>query len=269
MRTTIAAPIQVRGIGLHCGSDCMVELRPAPPGSGRRLNGAHISPTQVSGTTLATTLMTPNGPVAMVEHLFAALHGLAIDDIDIDVASSEIPILDGSADPWLKLIKPVRQAGQTPEPIQIRKPILLGDDDAWIRAVPADELRLTIQVDYPELGPSQFDAVAPDWGDAARARTFGFLRDAKRLKEQGLALGACLDNTLVFDGLNPLNATGLRYPNEVARHKWLDLFGDLYLLGRPLFGHVTAYRAGHKLHHRFMVALTSSLENAEDMGDER
>lgn len=267
MRTTIASPIKVRGIGLHCGSECTVELRPAPPGSGRRLNGAPISLAQVSGTTLATTLMTPSGPVAVVEHLFAALHGIGIDDIDINAASVEIPILDGSADPWLQLIEPVVHAGLKAEPIRIRQPFTIGDQDAWVRAEPADELRLTVEVDYPTLGPSGFDAVAQDWCDAAKARTFGFLQDAERLKAQGLALGACLENTLVFDGQTPLNRKGLRYQNEVARHKWLDLLGDLYLLGRPLIGHVTAFRAGHKLHHRFMAALTSSLEKNEDTGN--
>ena len=128
--------------------------------------------------------------------------------------------------------------------------------DSWVLAEPAPHLLITVQVDFLSLGASIFKATADQWEDVANARTFGFLADADRMRAQGLARGASLDNTLVFDEGQPLNVGGLRYRDEVARHKWLDFFGDLYALGRPVIGSFKAYRNGHKLHHELVKALS-------------
>ncbi|MEE2757796.1 MAG: UDP-3-O-acyl-N-acetylglucosamine deacetylase [Myxococcota bacterium] len=256
VRRTIEKTIEATGRSLHSGRPCSVRLAPADSGTGRRFNGASIGPGMLADSAFATTLLTPRGSVSTVEHLFAALHGLRIDDIDISTEDGELPIFDGSARCWVNLLSPAEHPGASAEPLIVGEKLRVGDDQSWIVVEPDCHLSINVAVDFPALGGFRFHATAEQWGHAIDARTFGFLADAEHLNAMGLALGATLDNTLVFDEDRVLNTNGLRFDDEVARHKWLDFFGDLYTLGRPVIGRFTAYRSGHRLHHELVKALS-------------
>ena len=187
----------------------------------------------------------------------AALYGLGVDDVDIDVEGPEIPVLDGSAVFWMTHLKTSPHAHSDIRPITLSRPIQVGGKDAWILATPSPDCQIRVDVDFQSLGPSSFEAPMSDWAEAASARTFGFYEDWPELRAHGLAQGASLDSVLVFDGSTPLNPGGLRFTNEVARHKWLDLLGDLALLGRPFQGMIHAHRAGHTLHAECVRAILS------------
>lgn len=255
-RHTLARPIEVTDVGLHGGRITHARLDPAAPGHGWTLNGARVGIDAVRDAMLATTLHTPTGPVATVEHLFAALAGRRIDDVAIVVTGGEVPLLDGSAAVWARHIDPVRHPGHR-DPLRVDAPLEVGDGDTWLRATPAEALTLAVTVDFPHLGRQHFTAPAVAFDRAADARTFGFVADAEALHARGRALGVTLDNTLVFDHRGrPMRP--LRHPDEPARHKWLDLLGDLALLGRPLVAHVEGHCAGHALHHRLVRALLAA-----------
>ncbi|MBV71390.1 MAG: UDP-3-O-[3-hydroxymyristoyl] N-acetylglucosamine deacetylase [Myxococcales bacterium] len=255
-RRTIEKVVEVTGRSLHSGRQCSVRLEPAASGTGRRFNGAAIGPDMLAQADFATTLLTPHGLVSTVEHLFAALHGLGIDDVFISTLDGELPILDGSARGWVDLMSPRSQFGPAAAPIVVDEQFRIGDEESWILVEPNPVLSISVTVDFESLGAFRFQANSDQWEGVIDARTFGFLKDAKRLNELGLALGATLDNTLVFDDGLALNMGGLRFDDEVARHKWLDVFGDLYALGRPVLGRFTAYRSGHRLHHQLVKALS-------------
>lgn len=243
---------------MHGGRTTHARLDPAPPGHGWTLNGARVGIAAVRDATLATTLATPTGPVATVEHLFAALNGRCIDDVAIHVTGGEVPLLDGSAAIWARHITP-RPHGGVRDPLTIDAPVEVGDGDHWLRATPGEALTLDVTVVFPQLGRQRFVAPATAFGEVADARTFGFAADADALHARGRALGVTLDNTLVFDEAgHPMRP--LRHPDEPARHKWLDLLGDLALLGRPLVAHIEGYCAGHALHHRLVRALLAGGE---------
>lgn len=252
-RATLHTAVERSGIGLHSGRWCHARVAPAPPGHGWTLNGGAVGLAAVIDAAYATTLATPAGPVSTVEHLFAALAGCAIDDAAITVDGGEVPILDGSAAPWAAGIDRIEHGGAR-EVLQLDAPIAIEDGDRWIRALPAAALVLDVAIDFPRLGAQRFAAPVADFAAIAGARTFGFAADAAALAAQNRALGASLDNTLVFDDDGrPL--TALRWSDEPARHKWIDLLGDLALLGRPLCARVVAHKAGHGLHHRLVAAL--------------
>jgi UDP-3-O-[3-hydroxymyristoyl] N-acetylglucosamine deacetylase len=254
-RRTLATNLDISGIGLHSGTACRVRLRAALSGSGIKINGATLCHTMVKASPLATRLETPRGRVNTVEHLFAALHGHGIDDVEMEVEGFEIPILDGSAEPWRRLVEWVEQPQGSTNVFALQQVVHVGDEHRYIRAEPAEGLSIDMRVNFPQLGAHRYDGTALEWRGAAPARTFGFLSDAERLRTQGLALGASLNNTLVFHEGHPMNIDGLRFDNEVARHKWIDLFGDLLLLGSRLQARVFAYCSGHDLHHEFVRAL--------------
>lgn len=258
VRTTLSHTVRRSGVGLHGGRPCAVTLRPADR-PGWTLCGALVGPAVIADATLATTLTTPAGPVSTVEHLFAALAGCGVDDVAIDVEGGEVPALDGSAAPWVAAIDaaaPVGAAAPAPAPLIVERPLRVGDDRRWIAVTPAERLELAVAIDFPLIGRQAFEAPAADFRAVADARTFGFARDAAALRAAGRALGAGLHNAAVFDDAGrPLDP--LRHPDEPARHKWLDLLGDLALLGRPLRARVEAYAAGHALHHRLVRALAA------------
>lgn len=242
MRNTLAKPITMTGVGIHSGQQVRTSVRPAPAGHGLRINGTPVRVDAVVDSALSTTLQTARGPVRTVEHLLAALAGAAIDDADIE-AEGEIPILDGSAAPWFERIQGVAQPG-VPTVIEVDAVHRVGNAESWVEARPGP-FQLAVDVDFPGVGRQRF---APtDFSEYADARTFGYLADAERLRAAGLALGASHENTLVLDAGRPL--TPLRHADELARHKCLDLRGDLALLNARLRAHVTAHRAGHALHH--------------------
>jgi UDP-3-O-[3-hydroxymyristoyl] N-acetylglucosamine deacetylase len=214
------------------------------------LNGEALG--AVAEARFATTLATPRGPVATVEHLLAALRIAGVDDVAIEIEGGEAPALDGSAAGWV--LPTVEVAGERAA-WHLDRPILVRDGEAWVRAEPADVARVCVDVEFPGLGRQVFAADEGAWAtEVAPARTFGFLRDEAGLRAAGLIAGVSLENAVVFDDEGRA-LRALRFPEEPARHKALDLIGDLFLLGGPLRASVTAVRAGHRLHHRLVEAI--------------
>ena len=268
---TIAEKVSCTGIGLHSGAPTQLVLHPARAGEGITFlrTDARVPALiaarsrEVSSTRLATTLGRGDASVRTVEHLLAALFGLGIDNVRVEVDGPELPVMDGSAAPFVYLIRSAgvfRQRERRPL-LRIRRPIEVVEGDRSIRIEPARELRVSYAVDFEhpairrqELHLNPFDAERFE-REISAARTFGFLRDVRTLWCAGLARGGSLDNTVLLDDTRVVNPQGLRWPDEFVRHKILDLCGDLALLGVPLVGHVRVERGGHALHQRLVAAI--------------
>jgi UDP-3-O-[3-hydroxymyristoyl] N-acetylglucosamine deacetylase len=224
------------------------------------------NPHTVKSTRLATTLGSGDATVATVEHLFAALFGLGIDNVRAEIDGPELPIMDGSAAPFVYLL---RSAGIVTQPgmrriLRIRRPIEVSDGSRRIRIEPARSLRVSYMVDFdhPAIGRQEYriDPVEPARfeREVCAARTFGFLHEVRALWNSGLARGGSLDNTVVLNGEGVVNSDGLRWPDEFVRHKVLDLIGDLALLGVQLRGHVRVEKGGHSLHQKLVSAIAAN-----------
>jgi UDP-3-O-[3-hydroxymyristoyl] N-acetylglucosamine deacetylase len=271
MQRTIAEKISCTGIGLHSGQPVQLTLHPARAGSGVVFVRTDLPlPVEVpaihsavTSTRLATTLGRGDATVGTVEHLLAALCGLGIDNVRVEVDGPEIPVMDGSSASFVFLIRAagVFDQGAPRRSLRVRRPVEVGDGDRLIRIEPARDLRVTYSVDFahPAIGRQQLRNLVIDdesfEQEICRARTFGFLREVEALWRNGLARGGNLDNTVVMDDFRVLNRDGLRWPDEFVRHKVLDLLGDLALLGMPIEGHLVVERGGHALHQRFVRAL--------------
>jgi UDP-3-O-[3-hydroxymyristoyl] N-acetylglucosamine deacetylase len=280
-RKTINAPVAIEGIGLHSGIYTRVELRPAAAGSGiafvrADLDGLRIPALQSSTTALdyATSVGRDDVSVGTIEHLLAAIAAAGLTDLDIVVDGVEVPIVDGSALPFIHLIEAagVRKLDATIEPIRIRETIEVRDGDKFVRIEPTrtESLQIRYNVDFahPAIGKQsmKLELNAENFSKkVAGARTFGFLRDVEKMRAAGLARGGSVENCIVLDDHRVINGA-LRYSDEFVRHKVLDLVGDLALLGRPLVGEITASRAGHALHSRFVAAVLEKAAawNAEE-----
>lgn len=255
---------RLSGPGLHSGRPCAVTLRPAPAGAGWWLGGAPVPTLPVVDTRLATTLGTPSGPVMTVEHLFAALAGLGIADVELTVDGPEIPAMDGSAAPFCAALR----ALGLPRPGLPRRVVSTGFvmslGDTRIAVSPAPEFRVSAQTDFPGLGAGAFESDLTDFEvHLAPARTFGSLADAPALRASGRALGASLENCVVFDAAHrPLNPEGLRFPDEPFRHKTLDLLGDLARPGWLPAAHVRVVSGGHGRHAALVERLIASTMQA-------
>jgi UDP-3-O-[3-hydroxymyristoyl] N-acetylglucosamine deacetylase len=273
---TIKTLVRAVGVGLHSGTRVELTLRPAAPDTGivfRRVDLAEpvdipVSAHAVSDTRLASTLARDGVRVHTVEHLMSACAGLGIDNLIVDITAEEVPILDGSAAAFVYLL---RSAGIERQRVprrflRVRRSVEVregeGAQGKWARLDPYHgfKLRFQIEFDHPAVSASgqcvEFDLGSGQYArDIARARTFGFTRDVEHMRAQGLALGGGLDNAIVLDDVKVLNADGLRYADEFAKHKILDAIGDLYLLGRPLLAAYSAYRSGHALNNRLLRAL--------------
>lgn len=258
---TIRRDIRCTGIGLHCGNRVEMRLLPAAPDTGIRFRRTDVGDHEIAAdldnlhqTALATQLAGPEASVNTVEHVLAAASGLGVDNLIIEVDGEEVPIMDGSAAPFVYLL---HEAGlrrqQAPRKfIKIVEPLRIDQDDKFIAVYPAERLKIsyTIDFDHPLIGvqretflvtPRAFmEQISP-------ARTFGFLREVEYLRSRGFARGGSMENAVVI-GDNSILNPHLRFPDEFVRHKILDAVGDLTLLGAPLLGHVVAYRAGHALH---------------------
>ncbi len=274
-RKTIATSVAIEGIGLHTGIYTRVELRPATAGSGitfvrADLDDLRIPALQSSTTALdyATTVGKDDIAVGTVEHLLSSIVAFGITDVDIVIDGTEVPIIDGSALPFVHLIEAAgtRELAEAIEPIRILEAIEVRDGDKFVRIEPARNNNLSIRysIDFPhpvigrqsmkfELNRENFER------KLAGARTFGFLRDVEKMRAAGLARGGSVENCIVLDDTHVING-GLRYQDEFVRHKVLDLVGDLALLGRPIIGEITASRAGHALHSRFVAAVLAKAE---------
>jgi UDP-3-O-[3-hydroxymyristoyl] N-acetylglucosamine deacetylase len=269
---TLKTAIGCSGIGLHSGARVSMTLRPAAPGSGivfqrTDLSGdAALVPASwrhVVDTRLCTALGNAQGTrIGTIEHLMAALYGCGIDNAVVEIDGPEVPVMDGSAAPFVFLIEcagTVEQAAIR-QGIEICREVSVVEDDSHMSITPASGFSVGFEIDFGDnaiarqsceldLGRGGFKA------DLSRARTFGFVQDIDRLQAAGLARGGSLDNAVVISGNRILNDEGLRYDDEFVRHKMLDCVGDLYLAGAPLIGQVTAVRSGHRHNHSLLSAL--------------
>lgn len=266
---TIADPVSVSGVGLHTGVKVNLRLCPAPANSGvvfRRtdLEGFIIEAQarNVARVSYATSLMKKGVLISTTEHLLSALAGLEVDNTIVEIDNLELPILDGSARPFVELITKagIRRQRARRNFVKILKPVEVVDGMKRIIVYPADSLRITYHISFPHplIGAQSIDFCSGSSGYAteiAPARTFGFLEELEMLRKNGLIRGGSLENAVVLDRTGVVNLEGLRFPDEFCRHKLLDLIGDFSLLGRPLLGHVVAERAGHAMHARLVARL--------------
>ena len=269
LRQTIAASVEESGLGLHSGAPCFVRLSPAPAGSGVHLNGAPICSLPWPPSQWRSRLESPTGPVDTPEHLLAALQIAGVDDLMIEVRGGEVPILDGSAAPWLAAFTTVPVIPHQPAPLwSPPRSLILGGSEGWIAVRPAPRLSVRLTCDYPVLGrwsvhaeeiPNR-ESGALSLHALAAARTFGLQRWESMLRSRGLIRGVSVHNALIFDESGTcLTPGGLRSQDEPARHKALDLLGDLMLLGTPLAAELLVSRGGHQLHRRLVFALRQRL----------
>jgi UDP-3-O-[3-hydroxymyristoyl] N-acetylglucosamine deacetylase len=276
-RRTINTDVSITGIGLHSGIYTTVELHPVPAGSGitfvrADLGGLRIPALQASTTALdhATTVGKDDVQVGTVEHLLAAIMACGITDVDIRIDGPEVPIIDGSALPFMHLIDAagVRELGAEIPVLRLREPVEIRDGEKSIRIVPANRLviKYRIDFDHPVIGRQsmQFDFGHENFlKKIAPARTFGFMRDVEKLRAAGLARGGSVENAIVLDDRGVMNGP-LRFKDEFVRHKILDLIGDLALVGAPIAGEITAHRAGHAMHSAFVARLLAATANQRE-----
>ena len=269
---TLKNVMRASGVGLHTGEKIHLTLRPAKPDSGIVFKRSDIkhSPAikacidNVGDTQLSTSLEKNAVRVSTVEHLLSAIAGLGIDNLNIDLSGPEVPIMDGSAAPFVFLLQSagLQEQSAAKKFIRIKKNIRVADKDRWALFTPYDGFKVafTIDFDHPvfKAGPqyAEIDFSSTSFvKEVSRSRTFGFLRDFEFLRAQNLALGGSLDNAIAVDDQKILNEDGLRYEDEFVKHKILDAIGDLYLLGHSLIGSFSGYKSGHELNNILLRTL--------------
>jgi UDP-3-O-[3-hydroxymyristoyl] N-acetylglucosamine deacetylase len=268
---TLRSLVSASGVGLHTGQKVRITLRPAPIDTGivfRRvdLQAPVDIPARaelVGEARLASTLVKGEVRVHTVEHLMSALGGLGVDNAYVDLDAPELPIMDGSASPFVLLIQQagIEEQAAAKKFLRVTRRVEVKDGDKWARFDPYEGYRLSFSIEFrhPVIERST-QSVIVDFAETsylkeiARARTFGFMHEVEDLRDSGLALGGGLDNAVVLDEYRVLNAEGLRFADEFIRHKLLDAIGDLYLLGHPLLGAFTAHKSGHALNNRLLRA---------------
>lgn len=272
LQQTLKSKISCSGTGLHSGVNVSMTLLPAPPNTGiifRRTdtdgNGLEVAALveNVVDDRMCTTLGDGEGAtIATVEHLMAALCGCGIDNLYVEVEGSELPIMDGSAAPFVFLIEcaGIVEQDAPRRVIEILKPVRVEDEDRQVELLPGDGFSVDFEIEFESdaIGRQDMsvDLVNGTFkGELSRARTFGFIEEVDQLRAMGLALGGSLDNAVVVSGNEVLNEDGLRYENEFVRHKILDCVGDLYLAGAPIIGHFKGHRSGHALNHSIVRSL--------------
>jgi len=269
---TLKNVISATGVGLHTGQKVTLTLRPAAADTGivfRRVDlpqpvTIKADPFQVTDTRMCSALEADGVKVNTVEHLMSALAGLGIDNVYIDLTASEVPIMDGSASPFVFLVQSagVEEQNAPKRFIRVKKAIQITDGDKWVKLEPYNGFRVTLSIDFKHpVFDHSGKAVTVDFADTSfikeisRARTFGFMHEVEYLRNNGLALGGSLDNAIVMDEFRVLNTDGLRYDDEFVKHKALDAIGDLYLLGHPLIGAFTGHKSGHALNNQLLRGL--------------
>ena len=279
---TLKNIIKATGVGLHTGEKVYLSLRPAAPNTGivfRRVDlpepvDIPATPQNVGETTLSTTLVKGDVKVSTVEHLLSALAGLGIDNAYVDVSAPEVPIMDGSAGPFVFLIQSagVEEQNAAKRFIRIKKPIRVSDGDKWACFEPYDGFKVTFTIDFDHPAFSEdMQSASIDFSstsfvkEVSRARTFGFMRDIEALRKRRLALGGSMDNAIVVDNYRILNEDGLRYADEFVKHKILDAIGDLYLLGHSLIGSFEGYKSGHGLNNQLLRNLLNQADAWESV----
>ncbi len=277
---TLKTSIRATGVGLHTGEKVYLTFRPAPVNTGiifRRVDLDPIveieaRPENVGDTTLSTCLMKGDVRISTVEHLLSAMAGLGIDNAIIDVSAPEVPIMDGSAGPFVFLIQSagVEEQSQAKKFIRIKKKVTVTDGDKEATFEPYDGFKVsfTIEFNHPVFHHSEQTAEIDFSGasfvrEISRARTFGFMNDIEYLRSKNLALGGSMDNAIVLDDYRVLNDDGLRYSDEFVKHKILDAIGDLYLLGNSLVGAFTGIKSGHALNNKLVRAIMADESSYE------
>jgi UDP-3-O-[3-hydroxymyristoyl] N-acetylglucosamine deacetylase len=279
---TLKNVIRATGVGLHTGDKVYLTLRPAAPDMGivfRRIDlpepvEIRARPENVTDTRLSTTVEHEGVRVSTIEHLMSAFAGLGIDNAYVDLTAAEVPIMDGSAGPFVFLIQSAGIAEQAAPKrfIRIKQKVEVREGDKWARFEPFDGFKVTFQIDFnhPTFRNANQQAIV-DFSttsfvkEISRARTFGFMAEVEALRAAGLARGGGLDNAVVLDEYRILNDDGLRYEDEFVKHKVLDAIGDLYLLGRPLIGAFSAHKSGHALNNKLLQKLMAEQEAWELM----
>jgi UDP-3-O-[3-hydroxymyristoyl] N-acetylglucosamine deacetylase len=279
---TLKNVIRATGVGLHTGEKVFLTLRPAAPDTGvvfRRVDlkepvEVHARAGNVGDTLLSTTLVNGNVRISTVEHLLSAFAGLGIDNAYVDVSAPEVPIMDGSAGPFVFLIQSagVEEQNAPKRFIRIKKRVTVQDGDKWASFEPFNGFKVSfgIEFDHPAF-KERTQSATVDFSstsfvrEVSRARTFGFLRDIEMLRARKLALGGSLDNAIVVDDYRILNEDGLRYEDEFVKHKILDAIGDLYLLGHSLIGAFSGFKSGHALNNRLLKALMANADAWEEV----
>ena len=278
---TLKNVIRATGVGLHTGEKVYLTLRPAPANNGIRFrrvdldHGVEIkaSPENVGSTQMSTSLSAGDVQVSTVEHLLSAMAGLGIDNAYVDLSAEEVPIMDGSAGPFVFLIQSagVEEQNAPKQFIRIKRPIKVEEEDKWAKVEPFDGFKVSfaIEFNHPVFSECRNEA-SVDFStisfvkEVSRARTFGFRCDVEALHANNRALGASVDNAIVIDDYRVLNDDGLRYDDEFVKHKVLDAIGDLYLLGHSLIGAFSGYKSGHALNNKLLRALLAD-ESAWEM----
>ncbi len=269
---TLKNVIRATGVGLHTGEKIYLTLRPAAPDVGivfRRVDlpepvEIKANSQNVGDTQLSTSLAKGQARISTIEHLLSAFAGLGIDNAFVDVSAPEVPIMDGSAGPFVFLIQSagIEEQNAPKRFIRIKRSVVVEDDDKWARLDPFNGFKVgfSIEFDHPVF-KNHSQTATVDFSttsfvkEISRARTFGFMRDIDYLRERQLALGGSLDNAVVVDDYRILNEDGLRYEDEFVKHKILDVIGDLYLLERSLIGSFMGYKSGHALNNHLLRTL--------------
>ncbi|MBP8163368.1 MAG: UDP-3-O-acyl-N-acetylglucosamine deacetylase [Propionivibrio sp.] len=281
---TLKSLIRASGVGLHSGVKVNMALRPAAPNTGIVFRRVDLDPVidlparadQVGDTRMCSCLERLGAKVGTIEHLMSAFAGLGIDNAYVDLDAAEVPILDGSASPFVFLIQSagIEEQSAAKKFIRIKRPIEVRESDRggdkWARFEPYEgfSLKFSITFNHPAIDRTGQE-VSIDFAEhsytreVARARTFGFMQEVEWLRENGLALGGGLDNAVVLDEYRVLNGDGLRYNDEFVKHKVLDAIGDLYLLGHPLLAAFSAHKSGHALNNALARELLAQPESWE------
>jgi UDP-3-O-[3-hydroxymyristoyl] N-acetylglucosamine deacetylase len=282
---TLKNVIRATGVGLHTGDKVYMTLRPAAVDTGivfRRVDLAEPVEIRsccenVGDTRLSTTLVKGDVRIATIEHLLSAIAGLGIDNAYVDLSAPEVPIMDGSAGPFVFLLQSagIEDQAKAKRFVRIKKSVIVRDGDKWARFEPFDGFKVGFSIDFDHpmfakrTSTSEIDFSTTSFvKEVSRARTFGFMRDIEMLRERNLALGGSMDNSIVLDDYRVLNEDGLRYEDEFVKHKILDAIGDLYLLGRSLIGAFYGYKSGHALNNTLLRALLADRAAWEEVSFE-
>lgn len=269
---TLSNSIRASGVGLHSGEKVNMTLRPAAKDTGIIFRRLDIEPIQqipalaksVIDTMLGTTIAKKNASVMTVEHILAAFAGLGIDNALIDLDGPEVPIMDGSSASFIFLIESagIEEQNASKKFLRIKKKIRVEDGEKFAEFKPYNGYRISFEIDFDHpMIKSKLTKLSVDFStltflkEISRARTFGFLKEIETLRSKNLALGGSLDNAIVFDDYRILNQDGLRYEDELVRHKILDVVGDLYLMGHILVGEFNGYKSGHELNNKLILKL--------------
>ncbi len=282
---TLKNVIRATGVGLHTGDKVYMTLRPAAVDTGIVFRRVDLpSPVDirsccenVGDTRLSTTLVKGDVRVATIEHLLSAMAGLGIDNAYVDLSAPEVPIMDGSAGPFVFLLQSagIEEQAKAKRFIRIKKSVIVRDGDKWARFEPFDGFKVGFSIDFnhpmftKRTSTSEIDFSTTSFvKEVSRARTFGFMRDIEMLREKNLALGGSMDNAIVLDDYRVLNEDGLRYEDEFVKHKILDAIGDLYLLGHSLIGAFYGYKSGHELNNKLLRTLIAEVDSWEEVSFE-